>query len=473
MKRHGYLIEKVIAPDNMEDAFRIVMKGKRRSHTVRYYYRNKDRILADLAREIENDTYEPKGYEEFTLIDQGKERIIQALPFRDRIALHAMMSVLNELFRPMLIRDTYASLEGRGIHDGLNRVKKALRDRNGTQYALKLDLKKYYSSVDQSLLIEMLERKIKDGRMMNTLRRVIHSFDKGLPIGFHSSQQLGNFYLFPLDYFVKAELGVKYYFRYCDDIVILSSSKEELREIFGKVRAYAEERLRLTIKSNYQIFPVEARGIDFLGYVIRHDYVLIRKRTKQTAARKLARIRSHKRRQEIFGAFWGWAKHANCRTLTQKLFNMKDFKELGISYKPKDGKKRFDGDLVRLGDIQNCEIIVHDFETGITTKEGDDRYIVQFEMNNERKKGGKMKVYELLTFNRELLNGIRRAGIRPDDYKYTDLYMEYQERVGSGEKVTYIVATLAAQYGISERQVYNIIARFGKDISCCKFRSAE
>ena len=386
MKRHGYLIEKVIAEDNMQDAFQRVMKGKRRSRTVRYYYRNRDRILAELAREIESDTYKPSGYFEFTLLDSGKTRQIQSLPFRDRIALHAIMTVLNDIFRPMLIRDTYASLEGRGIHDGLFRVRKALRDRQGTEYCLKLDLKKFYPSVDQGLLVEMLGRKIKDERMMNTLRRVIYCFDEGLPIGFHSSQQLGNFYLFPLDHYAKAELGIKYYFRYCDDIVVLSSSKEELREIFGKLRAFIEDRLRLTVKSNYQIFPVESRGIDFLGYITRHDYTLIRKRTKQRAARKLAKVRSQKRRTEIIGAFWGWAKHANCRTLTKKLFGMKDFKELGVKYKPEDGKKRFEGDLVKLGDLQNCEIVVHDFETDITTREGEGRYVVQIEFNGARKK---------------------------------------------------------------------------------------
>ena len=84
-----------------------------------------------------------------------------------------------------------------------------------------------------------------------------------------------------------------------------------------------------------------------------------------------------------------------------------------------------------------------------------------------------MKVYELLTFNKELLRKIHHAGIRPDDYKYADLYTEYEERIASGEKVTYIVATLAAEYGVSERQVYNLLGKFGRDINYCKSRSVE
>ncbi len=386
MKRHGHLTEKVITEDNLLAAFHCVMKGKRKSRVVRYYHRNRDGILASIARDIENGNYAPKSYIEFNVVEGCKTRIIQSLPFRDRIALHAIMSVLDDLFRPMLIRDTYASITGRGIHDGLNRVRQSLRDKQGTRYCLKLDIRKFYASIDQELLIASLGRKIKDARMMDTLRRIIHSFPEGLPIGFHSSQQLGNFYLFPLDNYVKSELGVKYYFRYCDDIVVLSGSKAELWEIFGKIRDFIEGRLQLTVKNNYQVFPVEARGIDFLGYITRHDYVLMRKRIKKNAARKLARVKSKKRRTAIVGALWGWAKHGDCKTLLIKLIGMENFKDLGIGYKPKDGKKRFDVERIRLSDLQNCEVIVQDFETGVTTREGEDRCVVQIEHDGKQRK---------------------------------------------------------------------------------------
>ncbi|MDH6357250.1 RNA-directed DNA polymerase [Parabacteroides sp. PF5-9] len=386
MKRHGFLIEKVIAEDNLSSAFDAVMKKKKRSRTVRYYQKNRTKVLKQIAYEIESDIYEPSRYTLFTLQDRKKERQIISLPFKDRIALHAVMSVMDDIIGKSLIRDTYSSIKSRGIHDGLSRVKKALTDRDGTEYCLKIDLEKYYPSIDQNVLIEMLKGKIKDSRMLNTLTRIIRTYDKGLPIGFHSSQFLGNFYLSSLDHYIKGALGVKYYFRYCDDIVILSSSKEELREILGKVRIYAENILHLMIKDNFQIFPVDARGVDFLGYVIRHDYVLIRKHIKQTAAKKLSRVKSRKRRVQIVGALWGWVKHANGRNLAKKLLNMKDFKELGITYKPTDGKKRFEGELVRLGELQNTEVVIHDFETDITTKEGEGRYVVQFTLPDDEVK---------------------------------------------------------------------------------------
>ena len=193
MKRYGYLIEKVIDKDNLSNAFDAVLQGKKRNRTTRYFKRNKYHILDSIADEIEIDNYSPSGFHEFSIIEHEKERTIQSLPFRDRIALHAIMNVLGDIFNNMLIRDTYSSLPNRGIHDGLNRVKKALRNREGTKYCLKIDLRKFYHSVDQIILIDMLKRKIKDARMINTLERIIRKYDKGLPIGFHSSQLLGNF----------------------------------------------------------------------------------------------------------------------------------------------------------------------------------------------------------------------------------------------------------------------------------------
>lgn len=324
MKRHGYLIEKVIEEGNLKEAFAMVMRGKKRSRTTRYFKKNRDKILADLADEIKSGKYAPGKFREFEVVENGKVREIQALPFKDRIALHAIMAVLHrEVLGGMMIRDTYASLPNCGIHDGLNRIGKALKDRPGTEYCLKLDLRKFYHSIDREVLVARLRRKIKDETMMQTLIRIIYSYGPGLAIGYHSSQELGNSYLCLLDHYMKSELGVKYYFRYCDDIVTLGPAKEYLHGILEKLRMVVEGELHLDIKQNWQIFPVEARGIDFLGYVIRHDYVLLRKHIKKRVARRLHKVRSKKRRYIILASFWGWIKHCNGRHLFFKLTNMK------------------------------------------------------------------------------------------------------------------------------------------------------
>lgn len=386
MKRYGYLIEQVVDESNLLEAFRMVMRGKKRTRTVRYFKKNRDAILAELAEEIRSGRYAPSGFREFEVVENGKTREIQSLPFKDRIALHAIMSVLGKVLGGMLIRDTYASLPNRGIHDGLNRIRMALKDRPNTRYCLKLDIKKFYHSIDQDVLIERLHRKIKDEMMMQTLVRIIRSYGPGLAIGYHSSQLLGNFYLCLLDHYMKCELGVKYYFRYCDDIVILGPDKGYLHGIFDKLRTLVEGQLHLTIKQNYQIFPVEARGIDFLGYVIRHDYVLVRKHIKKRVARRLHKVKSRKRRYVVLASFWGWIKHCNGRHLFYTLTNMKSFKDLGVTYKPADGKKRFEGNLTPLGNLQNCKVTIIDFETDIKTKQGDGRYVVQYELDGQKGK---------------------------------------------------------------------------------------
>ena len=386
MKRYGYLIEQVIEESNLLDAFHMVMRGKKRTRTVRYFKKNRDAILQEILEEIKTGRYAPSGYREFTVMENGKLRDIQSLPFKDRIALHAIMAVLNKALGGMLIRDTYASLPNRGIHDGLNRIRMALKDAPGTRYCLKLDLKKFYHNVDQDILIERLGRKIKDRMMLDTLVRIIRSFGPGLAIGYHSSQLLGNFYLCLLDHFVKYDLRVKHYFRYCDDIVILAPTKEYLHGVLGKMREVIEGQLHLTVKKNYQIFPVESRGIDFLGYVIRHNYVLVRKHIKQRVARRLHKVKSRKRRYVVLASFWGWIKHCNGKHLFFKFTNMKSFKDLGVTYKPADGKKRFEGNLTPLSNLQNCKITVVDFETDIKTKQGDGRYVVQYEMDGQKGK---------------------------------------------------------------------------------------
>jgi hypothetical protein len=121
---------------------------------------------------------------------------------------------------------------------------------------------------------------------MRVLTNIIRSFPDGLPIGYHSSQYLGNFYLSEFDHYMKSVIKVKYYIRYCDDIVILSSNKEYLWRILSIMKDYLEGRLNLKIKSNYQVFPVESRGIDFLGYVNKHGRTKIRKRHKSESIKK-------------------------------------------------------------------------------------------------------------------------------------------------------------------------------------------
>lgn len=159
------------------------------------------------------------------------------------------------------------------------------------------------------------------------------------------------------------------------------------------------------------MFPVE-EGIDFLGYVIRPDYVRLRKRIKQKFARKMHEVKSRKRRRELIASFYGMTKHADCNKLFKKLTGkeMRSFKDLNVAYKPEDGKKRFSGVVVSIRELVNLPIVVKDFETGIKTEQGEDRCIVAIEVNGEAKK--------FFTNSEEMKNILAQVKEMPDGFPF-------------------------------------------------------
>ena len=231
-----------------------------------------------LLESLINLTYKTSEYDKFTIFEP-KERIIFRLPyFPDRIAQWDIMLTMEPIWVKTFISQTYSCIKDRGIHKLAKDVKKALRnDKQGTRYCLKLDVRKFYPSIDHEILKnKILRRKIKDKMLLAVLDEIVDSAD-GVPIGNYLSQFFANLYLSYFDHWIKEELKVKHYFRYADDIVILSDSKEELRKILILIKLYFHQELSLEVKPNYQIFPVESRGIDFAGYVFFHTHTLLHK----------------------------------------------------------------------------------------------------------------------------------------------------------------------------------------------------
>jgi RNA-directed DNA polymerase len=313
MKRINNLYPKIYSLDNLKAADLIARKGKMTQPGVKKHLITEEQDLQELHELLKNKEYKTSEYTTFKIYEP-KEREIFRLPyFPDRITHHAIMNVLEPIFVSMFTADTYSCIKKRGIHAAAKALKIALRDNENTKYCLKLDIKKFYPSIDHYILKKMLRRKFKDNDLLWLLDEIIES-TPGLPIGNYLSQYFANFYLSYFDHWIKEIKHVRYYFRYADDLVILSGHKPYLHQLLSEIRSYLMD-LKLEIKDNYQVFPVEDRGIDFVGYVFRHSHVLLRKSIKQSFARML---KSNPNTQSI-ASYYGWAVHCNSRNLLKKL----------------------------------------------------------------------------------------------------------------------------------------------------------
>lgn len=307
---------------------------------------------------------------------------MQAPSVYERIGGNAIMEVLEEKLSPVFIENTASSIKGRGPHGLFHEMQKAMEENTALRYYYQSDYKGYYDHIRHDLLLGIIRKYIGDETLLPILENFVRVLnpDSGVGIskGLRSSQFFGNLYHNAIDHKMMEAYGATHYYRFCDDVFILGESKRELWRLRDKLHEESA-RLGLAIKPSERVAPVSS-GMDALGYVNYGTHALLRKRTKQKAARKLKKLKSRKRRQQIIGAFKGMACHADCKHLYYILTgkHMKKFSEMGVTYTPADGKKRFPGNTARLSDIVNTTVEIHDFETGIDTKEGKDRYLVSF-----------------------------------------------------------------------------------------------
>ncbi len=342
MKRKGNLYQNIISRDNLQLADQRARRGKRLQYGVQVFDRNRDSNLELLHNILDARSYRTSPYTTFK-IWEPKEREVYRLPyFPDRIAYHAVMNYLEPIFTASFTADSYSCIKGKGIHAAKEAVEKALRDVPGTKYCLKLDIRKFYPSVDHEILKNLLRRKFKDKDLLWLLDEIIDSAP-GLPIGNYLSQYFANFYLTGFDHWIKQNKRVKYYFRYADDIVILASNKQELHQLRSDITQYLHECLKLDVKDNHQVFPVAARGIDFVGYVFFHTHTRIRKSIKQNYARMAMRRNDVKSYQ----AYNGWLSHAKTRHLVKKITYACIQRNGYCASNPRNGR-RTNQDVVRL-----------------------------------------------------------------------------------------------------------------------------
>lgn len=397
-KRYGYLIQKIVERKNMDRAFdevvdqlpeRVVIckNGEKKVLPGRrtFYRRRREEIIARLTSLISDGSFRVTHYGDMWVTDGPKVRKVQSPCVEHRIGCNAIMRVVEDVLYPSVIKTSAASIPGRGMHRLFMKMRHDIeRDREATAYFYKCDIRKFFESIDQDLMWKFVQDKIKDPVLLPILNNFVTMMEVGLSIGLRSSQCYGNIFLSGIDHYFKDFLGVKNYYRYCDDIVVLSSSKRKLWLLRDIIHEQTES-LKLEVKPNECVRPI-GDGIDFLGFVYDGHKARLRKRTKQKAARKLHKVKSRKRRQEIIGSLKGMAKWGDCKNLYKTLTgkNMESFAELkkkrqgaGVDYTGKDGKRILPGTPENLRSLVNMQITVLDFEPDVQTQNGP-RYVVQY-----------------------------------------------------------------------------------------------
>lgn len=296
MKRHGHIYNKIYDMDNLRLAHRKAKKDKSFYKEVKMVDSNEEYYLQQIQDMLKNKTYSVTKYDYtmFTKNDKGKVREIHKLDYYPhRIIQWALMLQIQDILFNSFIRNTFASIPTRGIHDALNILDYDLRNHpSQTKYCLKIDIKKFYPSINREILKQQFRRKFKDKDLLWLIDMLIDSLegDRGIAIGSLFSQWAGNFNLSQFDHWVKEYKRVKFYYRYMDDIVILHSDKKCLHELLTEIKKYLKSELDLEIKDNHQIFPVDIRGIDFVGYRHFRNYILLRKSTANNLKRKMRSI---------------------------------------------------------------------------------------------------------------------------------------------------------------------------------------
>lgn len=317
MKRIGHIYEGICDLNNIKTAIRKASLGKRHQRRVIEVLNYIDNYAEKVRTMLVNQTYTSSRpiIKEIQDVSSGKiRRIYKPNFYPDQIIHWALMLQLQ----PIIMRGMYeyncGSVPRRGTKLGQNAIRKWLdNDRKNTKWCLKMDIKKFYPSIDNEILKQTFRRKIKDKRCLWLIDIIIDGND-GQPIGFFTAQWFSNFFLEGLDHFIKENLGVKYYVRYVDDLVLLDSNKRKLHKVRKEVETYLNN-IKLELKGNWQVFKPSIRGIDFLGLRFFPEKTILRKRTALRIKRRMAKIKKkgylNEKDASAVISYWGWIKRSD------------------------------------------------------------------------------------------------------------------------------------------------------------------
>lgn len=320
MKRHGNLWEHIVTPENILLAYNNAKRGKSNTRYVKWFEKNKEENLLNLQRMLCDGSFTTSEYTSREIYEP-KHRTIYKVPFYpDRIVQHALLQVVSPIWNSMFIHDSYSCRKNKGMHRASIRTMEFVRKYD---YCLKCDISKFYPSINQNIMMNIVQRKIKCKPTLDLLENIIKSFpgDKNIPIGNYTSQWFGNLYMNELDQIIKHKLKYRGYVRYCDDFILFSNNKKELKDTLEFIRTFLNNELDLTL-SKHSIFPT-SQGVDFVGYRHFKNNVLLRKTTAKNIQKRMGNLPSKLERGIInedqyrssIASTEGWIQWANTYNL--------------------------------------------------------------------------------------------------------------------------------------------------------------
>ena len=280
--------------------------------------------ILNLHRELEAGTYQHGGYHHFKISDP-KSRDIHKASVRDRLVHHALYRQLYPFFDRTFIDDSYSCRVGKGTHKAMNRfrdfARQASQNNTRTCWILKCDIKKFFASIDQEILLNIVGAYISDERIRDLITNIVASFNsgisgKGLPLGNLTSQLLVNIYMNEFDQFAKHKLKAKHYIRYADDFVFLSPDRSSLVALLPHIRIFLHDRLDLELHPDKVSITTLVSGVDFLGWVHFPDHRVLRTATKR---RMFRRIKETDGKKEVVQSYLGLLSHGNAFKLRSKI----------------------------------------------------------------------------------------------------------------------------------------------------------
>lgn len=335
-KTHKHLYKPALTFSSLLAAHHKGRKHKRLTTEVIQFEMDLEGNLFALARELNRAAYRPGGYREFTIYEP-KKRLIKAAPYRDRVVHQWYVgNFIKPVFGPAFIYDSYACLEGKGMHRAAYRVQEFLWQANqlwDDPYVLKGDVKSYFFSIDHDILYNIIAQKIADPKVLWLTRVILDSTENpGIPVGSYTSQWFANLFLHQLDMFVKHQLRVKKYVRYMDDFILVFPNKEAAQKALTEIDRFLSTELRLQLNQKTQILPAK-NGVNFCGYKIWPTHMKIRYDSKRRIKRKLRKFEYKLKNGEITGeqfaqvlnSWLGYAEKADSYHLVHKILRQFDY----------------------------------------------------------------------------------------------------------------------------------------------------